>query len=187
MPELTVPTAAKEPMASESSSNISPRDVLSLMPDGLRYLFLDEILEVTDTHIRTRYRFREDAYFYHGHFPDRAVTPGTVLLEAMCQCGVTAHSYFFLARELGMTAAKRYRVLFTSSEAEFFELVEPGSEVTIYSEVIAWRLRQIRARIKMFSEQNTLIAESVLGGASVCWRMPAAPKSSLSPRAKQNT
>lgn len=188
MPELTASSvAATVLLAQDSASAITPSRVLSLMPDGLRYLFLDEILEVTDTHICARYQFRENDYFYEGHFPDRAITPGTILLEAMCQCGITAHSYFFLAKELGVAAAKRYRVLFTNSQAEFFELIGPGAVVTIHSELLAWRLRRIRARVKMLSEKKTLIAESVLAGLGVCWSAQDDLKSSLSPASEAET
>jgi len=159
---------------------ITPEEVLRLMPDGLRYLFLDEIVEVDESHIVARYRFREDEFFYQGHFPDRAVTPGTVLLEAMCQCGVTAHSYFFLASELGMEAAKRYRVLFTSSQAEFFTLIGPGTVINMHSELLAWRARRIHARVKLFCDENTLVAESVLAGMSVSWHAQDAAKNSFS-------
>jgi 3-hydroxyacyl-[acyl-carrier-protein] dehydratase len=158
---------------------ITPSDVLAMMPCGLRFLFLDEILEVDRTHISARYRFRKDEFFYQGHFPERAVTPGTVLLEAMCQCGITAHSYYFLAAELGIEIAKRYRVLFTNSEAEWFELVAPGSLVTVHSELLAWRLRRIRARVKLFGETNTLIAQSILAGTSVSWHPDDVRKTSL--------
>lgn len=169
----------------DSTVLITPSDVLSMMPGGLRFLFLDEILKVDRTHISARYRFGKDEFFYQGHFPDRAVTPGTVLLEAMCQCGITAHSYYFLAMELGIEIAKRYRILFTNSEVEWFELVAPGSLVTIQSELLAWRLRRIQARVKMFSESNTLIAQSILAGTSVSWHPDDAPKNSLHPSNEQ--
>lgn len=169
----------------ESADVLAPSDVLAMMPCGLRFLFLDEILEVNQTRISARYRFREDEFFYEGHFPDRAVTPGTVLLEAMCQCGITAHSYYFLAGELGIEIAKRYRILFTNSEVEWFELVAPGTIVTMHSELLAWRLRRIRARVKMFSQANTLIAQSLLAGTSVVWSSNDAPENSLSPASEE--
>jgi 3-hydroxyacyl-[acyl-carrier-protein] dehydratase len=163
----------------DSAHVITPADVLAMMPCGLRFLFLDEVLEVDRTHISARYRFRKDEFFYQGHFPERSVTPGTVLLEAMCQCGITAHSYYLLGIELGIKRASQYRVLFTNSEAEWFELVAPGSQVTMHSELLAWRLKRIRARVKMFSETNILIAQSILAGTSVSWQTDDAPKNSL--------
>lgn len=168
-----------------ATSIISTSDVLGMMPRGLRFLFLDQILDVDRTHISARYRFREDEYFYQGHFPDRSVTPGSVLLEAMCQCGITAHSYYLLALEMGIEKASRHRVLFTNAEAEWFELVAPGSVVTMRSELLAWRLKRIRARITMFSETNTLIAQSVLAGTSVSWHPDDAPRNSPNPASEQ--
>jgi 3-hydroxyacyl-[acyl-carrier-protein] dehydratase len=151
------------------------------MPRGLKYLFLDEILEVDRTHISARYRFRENETFYEGHFPDRAITPGTVLLEAMCQCGITAHSYYFLAMELGIEVARRYRVVFTNAEAEWFELVAPGTRVTIHSDLLAWRLRRIQARVKVFSDSRILVAQSILAGTSVSWHPEDAAHQSSDP------
>ena len=185
-PELRIsPQEAAEMSVPESSRAISPSDVLAMIPCGRQFLFLDEILAVDRTHISARYRFRKDQFFYAGHFPERAVTPGTILLEAMCQCGVTAHSYYFLAHELGVTAARRYRVLFTNSEVEWFELVPPGTCVTIQSELLAWRLRRIRARVKMFSETNSLIAQAILAGTSVSWHPDDARKNSLNPASEE--
>ena len=178
--ELT-PGSRTGTRARAADTHIRPADVLSLMPDGLRFLFLNEILQVNRTHISARYRFRENDVFYQGHFPDRAVTPGTVLLEAMCQCGVTAHSYYLLALELGMAAAKRHRVLFTNAEAEWFQLVAPGAVVKIESELLAWRLGRIRARVTMCDEKNSVVAQSVLGGMSVSWHPEQARRSMENP------
>jgi len=178
-PVLSLPANQSEERPGGSEFTIRPSDVLSMMPCGLKFLLLDEVLEVDRKHIAACYRFRENEFFYQGHFPDRAVTPGTVLLEAMCQCGITAHSYYFLAQELGIETARRYRVIFTNSEVEWFELVAPGTLVSIHSELLAWRLRRIRARVKMFNEQNSLIAQSILAGTSVCWCPDDAKKNSL--------
>jgi 3-hydroxyacyl-[acyl-carrier-protein] dehydratase len=153
---------------------INTAQVLGMMPRGLRFLFLDEILEVDRKQISARYRFREDEFFYEGHFPDRAVTPGSVLLEAMCQCGITAHSYYLMTLEMGVESAAKYRVLFTDSQAEWFELVSPGSVVFMHSELLAWRAKRIRARVTMHSETHSLIAQAVLAGTSVCWEPQSA-------------
>lgn len=188
LPEQQLSASTHDPeekQDAESARVMTPSDVLGLMPHGLRYLFLDEILEVDRTHISARYRFRENEFFYQGHFPDRAVTPGTVLLEAMCQCGITAHSYYLLAMELGIEIARRYRVIFTNAEVEWFELVAPGSCVTIHSELLAWRLRRIQARVKVLSETNTLIAKSILAGTSVSWHPEDARETSANPSSRK--
>src|SRR5271163_2488304 len=92
---------------------VSPSDVAAMLPPGLRFRFLDEIEEVDATHIVARYKFREDELFYPGHFPERAITPGSILLEAMCQTGIAAQSYYLLACETSVEEAREYRILFT--------------------------------------------------------------------------
>jgi len=153
---------------------ISGSSVLAMMPRGLQYRFLDEILEVDRAHIVASYRFREDEFFYPGHFPGQPTTPGTILLEAMCQCGMTAHSYYFLALELGIEIARQHWVLFTGSEVEWFEQVRPGDLVIMRSEVLAWRQRRIRARVRMLNEIGALVAESTVSGMSVLGSTDAA-------------
>jgi len=166
--------------AAETAPGITPAEVLALLPCGPGFLFLTEIQRVDSTRITACYRFPKDAFFYDGHFPERAVTPGTILLEAMCQCGITAHSYYFLARELGLEVARRYRVLFTNSEVEWFELVAPGSVITIESELLAWRARRIKARVKVLADSKNLVAQGNLAGHCVSWHPDDARKGSLS-------
>jgi len=181
-PELTLLKDRSQDMSiPDSAGAITASDVLSMIPCGPQFLFLDEVLEVDRQHISARFRFRKDAFFYQGHFPEKAVTPGTILLEAMCQCGITAHSYYLLALELGIEAARRYRVIFTNSEVEWVELVAPGDLITIRSELLAWRLRRIRARVKIVSASGALIAEGLLAGTSVSWHPGDAPKNSPGP------
>ena len=152
---------------------ISPADALGMMPPGLRFHFLDEIQEIDDTHVVARYRFREDEYFYQGHFPERGITPGTILLEAMCQCGVTVHSYYLLARETSIEQARQFRILFTSATVEWFEQIGPNNVITLRSELLAWRRRRIRSRVRVFDEKERLSAESEISGYGVLLNQPA--------------
>ena len=169
-----------EPAAPKRARLISPADALGMMPPGLRFHFLDEIQEIDDTHVVARYRFREDEYFYQGHFPERGITPGTILLEAMCQCGVTVHSYYLLARETSIEQARQYRILFTSAQVEWFEQIGPNTLITLRSELLAWRRRRIRSRVRVFDEENRLAAESEISGYGVLLNQPAEENDSLS-------
>ena len=153
--------------AAKTEKLISPADALAMMPPGLRFQFLDEIQEIDETHVVARYRFREDEYFYQGHFPERGISPGSILLEAMCQCGVTVHSYYLLAREMPMEKARDYRILFTGAKVEWYEQTGPNSAITMRSELLAWRKRRIRSRVQVFDEMNRLAAESEISGMGV--------------------
>lgn len=159
----------RETIAAKSRRTISAADILAALPQGSLFRFVDRILELDATHVVARYRFRPDEFFYYGHFPERPVTPGVILLEAMAQCGLTVQGLFLLGQEIGMEEARHYRVLFSGAEVEWFDLVLPGDEIVLRSELVAWRMRRIRSRVKLFSEAGALKAESMVSGMSVLW------------------
>lgn len=156
----------------------TPAELLSMMPHGLQFLFLDAILEADEQHVYGRYCFREDEFFYPGHFPERPVTPGVILLESMCQCGMVAQGLYLLAKESSIRAAQQYRFLFTGSEVEWFEQVPPRTTIFMRSELLAWRRRRIRARVKMYNDKGILLAESVVAGLGVLWSTETKPNDS---------
>jgi len=150
-------------------SVVSRHDLLAMLPYGAEFLFIDEFLEADGSHIVARYRFREDQLFYSAHFPDHPVTPGVILLEAMCQCGMVAQGIYLLSTETSPENAKKYCFLLTGSEVEWFKQVRPGSTVIMRSELLAWRMRRIRTRVKMFDEYGSLLAEALVLGMGVPW------------------
>lgn len=154
----------------DAESSISMSDILALLPYGAGFLFIDEFLEADCTHTVARYRFCENEFFYTGHFQDRAVTPGVILLEAMCQGGMVAQGLYLLWHEMGIEDTKCYRFLVTGSDVEWFEQVRPGDTVIIRSQLSAWRQRRIRTDVKMFGETGTLLAEAAISGMGVLWR-----------------
>ncbi|NNL86245.1 MAG: beta-hydroxyacyl-ACP dehydratase, partial [Myxococcales bacterium] len=60
------------------ASELSNKEVLDRIPQREPFRFVDEIVELSDEHVRSTYRFREDADFYRGHFPGNPVTPGVL-------------------------------------------------------------------------------------------------------------
>ena len=74
--------------------------ILNSVPQQYPFRFIDEILELDDEHIVGSYRFREDEYFYQGHFPDQPITPGVILIETMAQMGVVAFGLYLYTRQI---------------------------------------------------------------------------------------
>lgn len=150
-------------------STLTGSELLALLPQQRPFRFVDEILEIDGKHVIASYRFRENEAFYSGHFPDRPVTPGVVLLEAMAQCGVVIHSLYLLALAASTEEAARYRTLVTGAEVEWLEPVYPGTAVVMHSDLLAWRSRRIRVQVKMHDSKNTLLAQSTISGLGVLW------------------
>ncbi|KPA12472.1 hydroxymyristoyl-ACP dehydratase, partial [Candidatus Magnetomorum sp. HK-1] len=65
-------------------------NVLALVPQQPPFRYVDDIIDINEGDIMASYRFKEDEYFYKGHFPDNAITPGVILIETMAQTGVVA-------------------------------------------------------------------------------------------------
>jgi len=144
--------------------------VLAAVPQQEPFRFIDEILEIDQDHIVGAYRFREDEYFYKGHFPGHPITPGVILVEAMAQTGVVAFG-LYLVMEQGREAELKsgnLTTLFTVIDVmEFTGMVSPGERVIIRGEKVYFRKGNLKAKVSMERENGELIASGVLAGMGV--------------------
>jgi 3-hydroxyacyl-[acyl-carrier-protein] dehydratase len=141
--------------------------VLALLPQQEPFRFVDEIVEVDDDHIVSRYTFRPEADFYRGHFPGNPITPGVLLIEAMAQTGVVALGIYIVARERGLEQVRRVLTVFTDVTAEFSGVVRPGDTVTIRARKVFFRRMKLRSEVEMRLADGTLVATATLAGMGV--------------------
>jgi len=139
-------------------------DVLTKIPQQTPFRFVDEILELSDSHTIGKYRFKEDEYFYMGHFPGNPVTPGVILIETMAQIGLVALGIYLHMLEEGNN---NIITLFAESEVEFAMPVMPGSTVVVKSEKLFYRRKKLKAQVEMCLESGELVARGVLSGVGV--------------------
>jgi 3-hydroxyacyl-[acyl-carrier-protein] dehydratase len=141
--------------------------ILKSVPQQYPFRFIDNILELDEEHIAGCYRFREDEYFYQGHFPNRPITPGVVLIETMAQTGVVAFG-LYLKMMQGSEPAKISRdmiSLFTLVEGvEFTGIVHPGEQVIIRGEKVYFRMGNIKAKVRMERENGEMVSCGTLAG-----------------------
>jgi len=144
--------------------------VLNAVPQRYPFRFIDEIIELDDDHIVGSYRYREDEYFYSGHFPDRPITPGVILIETMAQTGVVAFGLYLTMRrkDYSLEETKQLTTLFTFVEGvEFNTIVSPGERVIVRGEKIYFRRGSLKTRISMERENGENVCFGVLAGAGV--------------------
>jgi 3-hydroxyacyl-[acyl-carrier-protein] dehydratase len=101
----------------------------TIIPHRDPFLFLDEVLELEPgVRVVARKQMRGDEWFFPGHFPDRPIVPGVVMVEALAQAGAVA--------ALSLEENRGKLALFAGIDnVRFKRIVEPGDELTLACEL----------------------------------------------------
>ena len=99
-------------------------DILAAIPHRPPMLLVDEVVEREENRIVCKKTFREDEFFFQGHYPDRPIVPGVILCECAMQCGA-----ILLASHLdgksGVPVATRM------NDVKFKRMIAPGDTVEV--------------------------------------------------------
>ena len=110
-------------------------EILALMPHRYPFLLLDRVLEMDDEKIRAYKNVTINEPFFTGHFPDRPVMPGVMIVEAMAQAGG-----FLLLNRVPEEQRKGMLILFTGIDnCRFRRPVVPGDQLEFEVKVVAVR------------------------------------------------
>jgi beta-hydroxyacyl-ACP dehydratase FabZ len=107
-------------------------DVLALMPHRYPLLLLDRVLEMDTKSIRAIKNVTINEPFFVGHFPDRPVMPGVLIVESIAQAGG-----FLLLSRVEEEARKGKLIFFTGIDnCRFRRPVVPGDQLVLEVEVV---------------------------------------------------
>ncbi|MFD2552410.1 3-hydroxyacyl-ACP dehydratase FabZ family protein [Bizionia sediminis] len=141
---------------------MTSKQIISLLPYQEPFLFVDAITAVSENNITGQYLFRENAFFYAGHFKNNPVTPGVILTECMAQIGLVSLG-IYLAHCKKETVTNT-NVALTGSQIDFFLPVMPKELVTVYSEKIYFRFNKLKCRVSLKNAKNELVCRGVISG-----------------------
>lgn len=137
-------------------------EIISLLPYQQPFLFVDKLTYVSEEGVEGFYKFKNDEYFYQGHFKNNPITPGVILTEVMAQIGVVCLGIFIGSKE--NQNGKKNQIALTSNQIDFFLPVLPGEKVKVISEKEYFRFQKLKCRVQMFNQKNELVCRGTIAG-----------------------
>ena len=97
--------------------------IIKLLPYQAPFLFVEELTYISENGVKGYHTFKNDDYFYQGHFKDNPITPGVILTEVMAQIGLVCLGIYLLKDEFSeikkpQIALTSYCLLYTSDAAD---------------------------------------------------------------------
>ena len=133
---------------------LGSNEINNLIPHRSPFLFIDEceILEKGKKGIASRV-FKEDEYFFQGHFPGNPIVPGVIIVEALAQtAGVIVSS--------SLTEYNEKSVLFMSiNKAKFRKPVLPNEKI-IFEVNFINSVKNVYKFLGIASKENILVSET---------------------------
>lgn len=123
---------------------------------------MEELTSVSEKGAEGFYTFKEDEYFYEGHFKDNPITPGVILTEVMAQIGVVCLGIYLLKDEISKD--RKPKIALTSNEVDFFLPVCPKERVKVVSEKIYFRFNKLKCKVQLFNEKEELVCRGTVAG-----------------------
>ena len=105
-------------------------DVLNAIPHRPPFLFVDEIVELTETTIKATKKISTEEDFFRGHYPGNPVMPGVLICESIFQTGA-----ILLSHIIDYTAGGT-PVLTRISNAKFKNMVKPDALLEMEAELV---------------------------------------------------
>ena len=136
--------------------------IIQLLPYQAPFLFVEELTYISENRSEGYYTFKNDEYFYQGHFKDKPITPGVILTEVMAQIGVVCLGIYLLKNDF--SEIKKPQIALTSNQVDFFLPVKPKERVNVVSEKIYFRFNKLKCKVQLFNSKNELVSKGMISG-----------------------
>ena len=137
-------------------------EIIAQLPYQKPFLFVDELVDISENGISGNYTFKQHEFFYEGHFKNHPITPGVILTETMAQIGVVCLGIYLLKSEI--SSAKKPQIALTSNQIDFFLPVLPNEKVSVISEKEYFRFNKLKCNVKMYNAKKELVCRGTISG-----------------------
>lgn len=125
-------------------------DIKKVLPHRYPFLLVDRILELKDRTAVGVKNISGSEPFFQGHFPDKPVMPGVLMVEALAQVG----GVLMLSKSENKG---KLAYLVSINDARFRKMVVPGDQLRLEIEVV-----------KMKSKIGLVHGRATVNGEEVC-------------------
>ncbi len=105
-------------------------DVLKAIPHRPPFLFVDKIVELTDTKIKATKEINPEEAFFQGHYPGNPIMPGVLICESIFQTGA------ILLSNIITDISEGTPVLTRINNGKFKNIVRPGATLEMEVEIV---------------------------------------------------
>ncbi len=141
---------------------MKPKQIINLLPYQDPFLFVEELTMISNEGVSGNYTFKQNEYFYKGHFKNNPITPGVILTECMAQIGVVCLGIYLLKNEISEDFNPQ--IALTSSNIDYFLPVFPNEKVTVISEKEIFRFNKLKCKVKMLNSKGELVCRGIISG-----------------------
>lgn len=116
-------------------SEMNIQEILRFLPHRYPFLLVDRVMTLQlDESIVAIKNVTMNEHFFQGHFPDKAVMPGVLIIEALAQAaGILAY------KSMGWSPEQSIFYLGAISEVRFKKVVVPGDQLQLTAKVLKRR------------------------------------------------
>ena len=125
---------------SENVLNIE--DIFSLIPHRYPFLLIDRVLNISENNIIGIKNVTINEPFFQGHFPNKPIFPGVLLIEACAQL-----SGIYLYKMKNKTSRESMGFLTGVSQFRFRRVIEPGDCINIESSLYVSKLNIYKFKV----------------------------------------
>lgn len=125
--------------------------ILKAIPHRPPFLFVDKVIELTDTKIRATKEISPEEPFFKGHYPGNPIMPGVLICESIFQTAA------ILLSSIVGGAGDSIPVLTRISNAKFKNMVRPGAILELEAELVEKVSNAFFMKGKATSEGKTVV------------------------------